>query len=114
MHGAVLRKNFFSAEQLEAIAKDFHSAGLEAAEVAMMDFAQKVTRNANSVMQEDIDQLRAVGFSDTDILNITLVAAMRNFFSRVMDALGVAPDPAYMALEESLRQALTVGRPIEE
>jgi hypothetical protein len=39
--------------------------------------------------------------------------AARCFFSTVLEALGVEPDPAYRALDPELRAALTVGRPIE-
>jgi hypothetical protein len=42
-HGSVLRKNFFGPDELAAIARDFRSAGLSAEEVALMEFAQKVT-----------------------------------------------------------------------
>ena len=47
-HGAVLHKNSFTTEQLEAIAKDFHHAGLEEKEVVMMEYAQKVVREAST------------------------------------------------------------------
>lgn len=107
-HGAVLRKNFFSADELEAIVRDFHSAGLPPKEVEMMDYAQKVTRDANGVTPQDIQHLREAGFSDVDILDITLAAAARNFYGRVLDALGAEPDEAYqIKLEEGLYKALT-------
>ena len=110
-HGAVLRKNMFTAEQVEAIVTDFHNAGLEPGEVAMMDYAQKVIRKARDVTQEDIDELHTHGFSDAEILDITMTAAARSFFSKVLNAVGAEPDAEYMELEDSLREALTVGRP---
>lgn len=45
----VAPQKFFTAEQLEAIAKDFHHAGLEEKEVVMMEYAQKVVRDASSL-----------------------------------------------------------------
>ncbi len=108
-HGAVLRKSSFSAEQLEAIVKDFHTAGLEPAEVAMMEFAQKISLNAHAITCTDVDDLRAQGITDIEILDITLAAAARNFFSKTLDALGAEPDAEYMNLEEPLRRALTGG-----
>lgn len=76
-----------------------------------MAFAEKITRNAYKVAPEDIDNLRSHGFSDTDILDIVLAVSARNFFSRVLDAVGAEPDEAYLKLEDSLREALTVGQP---
>jgi uncharacterized peroxidase-related enzyme len=110
-HGEVLRSRFFSAEQVEAIVQDYRHAGLEPAEVAMMAYAEKIVLNAYKVIPEEIDGLRAHGFSDTDILDIALTAAARSFISKVIDAVGVEPDEKYMDVEAALRQTLTVGRP---
>ena len=88
----MLRSKFFSAEQVEAIVQDYRHAGLEPAEVAMMAYAEKIILNAYKVTPEDIDGLRAHGFSDTDILDIALTAAARSFLSKVLDAVGAEPD----------------------
>ena len=109
-HGAILASKYFSAEQVEAMTRDYHNAGLELAEVAMMAYAEKIARNAYKVTPEDIDALRAHGFSDADILDIALTAAARSFLSKVLDAVGVEPDDWFMDLQPDLRQALSVGR----
>jgi alkylhydroperoxidase family enzyme len=108
----VLRKNFFSAEEVVAIATDFHNAGLTPEEVAIMDFAQKVTRAAPTVTAADVDLLRAHGLTDPEILDVVLTTAARNFFSKALDALGAEPDAVYGALEPALQAALTLGRPL--
>lgn len=77
----------------------------------MMSFAQKVTLNAYQVSAEDIEELRRHGYSDEDVLDIVLVAAARNFYSKVLDAVGAEPDPDYGALPPKLREALAIGRP---
>lgn len=110
-HGAILHKNFFTVERLEAIARDYHHAGLDGKEVAMMDFAQKVVSGAASTRQEDIDHLRSVGWSDEEILNITLTAAARSFASKVFDALGAEPDAFYEELDQATHHALIGKRP---
>lgn len=94
--------------------RDFRTAGLEPAEVAMMDFAQKLTLHAHTIAPKDIEELRGHGFSDEEILDITLAAAARNFYSKVLDAVGAEPDAIYLNMEDSLRRALTVGRPMRE
>jgi alkylhydroperoxidase family enzyme len=55
----------------------------------MLDFANKVTTAAYKMTPEDTDRLRAVGYDDTGILQITLIAAWFNYINRVADALGV-------------------------
>ncbi len=110
-HGAVLRKNFFTAEQLEAVARDFRHAGLEEKEVFMMEYAQKVVRDATSTTQEDFDNLREAGWTDKNILSFTLTAAARSFVSKVFDALGAPPDEIYKELDEETHHALIGKRP---
>ena len=110
-HGAVLRKNFFSADQLAAIVEDFRNAGLPPEEVALMSFAQKVTTQAQQVSEQDMDELHGHGLSDEEILDVILATAARNFFSKTLDALGTEPDKAYLELEPELLQLLILGRP---
>ena len=110
-HGAVLRKNFFGPGELAAIARDFRSAGLPEEEVALMEFAQKVTLEPNQTTQEDFDLLREKGLTDEDILDVVLTVTARNFMSKTLDALGAEPDAALLDLEPELREALVIGRP---
>jgi uncharacterized peroxidase-related enzyme len=109
-HGALLRKNFFSADQIAAIVKDFRNAGLPPDEVAVMAFAQKTTSQANQMSESDFDELRGFGLSDEEILDVVLASAARNFFSKTLDGLGATPDEVYLELEPELRQILTLGR----
>jgi len=109
-HGAILRKNFFSAEQLALIVKDFRNAGLTPEEVSIMSLAQKVTIKAHQVTEQDIEELRRFGLTDEEILDIVLACTARNFFSKTLDALGAAPDDIYFELEPELVQTLAIGR----
>ncbi|HLW58407.1 MAG TPA: hypothetical protein VKV57_00620 [bacterium] len=110
----MLRGQFFQQGEVEAIVRDYRHAGLAAADVAMLAFAEKVTLHAYRVTQADVDELRGHGFADAEILDIILAAAARNFYSRVVDAVGAVPDPEYLDLEAGLRLALAVGRPFGE
>jgi alkylhydroperoxidase family enzyme len=78
-----------------------------------MEFARKVALAADTITQADVDTLRNLGLSDADVLDVSLAAAARCFFSKTLDATGTTPDPAYNNLPENLRTALTVGRPID-
>ena len=105
-HGSILNKNGVSVDQLRAILTDFHDAGLELSEVAIMDFAQQIARSANEMTQADVDVLRALGLEDTEILDITLTATMRCFASKTFNALGAEADAEYEELERQLSDLL--------
>ncbi len=105
-HGSILIKNGFSVDQLRMILTNFRDAGLEHAEVVMMEFAQKIIRNANEITQADIDALHTLDLDDGEILDITLTATMRSFASKTFDALGAEPDAVYDELEQQLTDLL--------
>lgn len=111
-HGSVLIEKFLEPDAVRALVQDYRTAGLEPADLAVMELADKVAGDAGSVTQADVDGLRAVGLDDGEILDVVLAAAARCFFSKTLDALGVEPDAKYAELEPELRDTLTVGRPI--
>ncbi|MBX3066032.1 MAG: peroxidase-related enzyme [Anaerolineae bacterium] len=107
----LLRKNEVDEGQLAAIATDYHQAQLTAEDIAVMEFAEKVIAKSGSITQADVDRLKGFGISDGEILDITLAATARSFFSKTLDALDAEPDPKYMDFEAGLRNSLAVGRP---
>lgn len=88
----MLRSKFYTAEQVEAIVKDYRTAGLADQEVALIDFAIKLTDHAYTITPRDIDTLRGFGCSDEEIVDVAATAAQRNFFSKLLDALGGEPE----------------------
>lgn len=109
----MLRSKFFTDEQVAAIARDFRSAGLPAQDVAILEFAEKLTDHAYKITPRDIQRLRDVGLSDEEIIDVAAAAAQRNFFSKLIDALGAEPDEAYRQMDPDLREALDVARRLE-
>ena len=57
----------------------------------MIDYVVKLTRDATRVSPEDHDRLRAAGFDDRAILQITLIASWFNYINRVADCAGRRP-----------------------
>lgn len=78
----------------------------------MMDFAERVVRDASAITAADVDALRAHGLTDREIFDVAATAAARCFFSTLVDALGAEPDAAFAAVADGERQALVVGRAI--
>jgi uncharacterized peroxidase-related enzyme len=113
-HGSVLLGGLLSPEGVRAVAGGHAAPELDEVDAAVVDLADKVALDATSVTQADLDRLRSLGLTDTEILDVVLAAAVRCFFSKALDALGAEPDAKYAELDPQVRDALTVGRPIAE
>ena len=111
-HGTVLLEHF--GEPVLEIARDFRRAGLDEADVAVMELAERVVDDATSIDEADLQRLRDLGVPGDEITGVVLAAAARCFFSKTLDALCVRPDASYASMDEGLREVLVVGRPIAE
>lgn len=110
-HGRALTE-FFSAEDVQLMARGASPASLTAAEVAMMTFARKMARGPYAVTAADVAELKKHGFSDAEVFDIASTVAARAFFSSLLEALGVEPEPSLQTMEKEFTRALAVGRPI--
>jgi alkylhydroperoxidase family enzyme len=111
-HGAILQERF--SEPVVEIVLDHRAAGLDEVDIAVMDLAERVVDDATSIGDTELQPLRDLGLSETEIMDVVLAAAARCFFSKTLDALGVRPDASYRDLDPDLRDALVVGRPIAD
>lgn len=112
-HGSVLLRDIFTADEVRHVAENPIEAPIDEAERAIMRFAAKVVRDATAIEQPDVDALKRHGLSDAEIFDIVTAAAVRCFFSKTLDALGVQPDGIYDKLEPGLKASLVVGRAID-
>jgi uncharacterized peroxidase-related enzyme len=77
-------------EQLvAALEQDHAQAPISEQDRVMLDYVVQVTRDATRIGPAYHERLRAVGFDDRGVLQITLIAAWFNYINRVADALGV-------------------------
>jgi len=111
-HGTVLSERF--GEPVLEIALGHHAAGLDELDVAVMDLSERVVDDATSIGDADLQRLRDLGLSETEIMDVVLAAAARCFFSKALDALDIRADAGYREMEPRLREALVVGRPIAD
>jgi uncharacterized peroxidase-related enzyme len=113
-HGSVLAEKVFDAAAVTAIAQGGPESPVEPRERAMMAFVEKVVLHADRITAADVEALRSHGYRDEEIFDLAATAAARCFFSKLLDALGVQADSTFNDLEPTLRQALTVGRPVAD
>lgn len=69
-------------------------------DVALCEFAEKLTKIPAAMKPEDLDGLRAVGLDDGDILEAVHVIGYFNHINRVADALGIDPED-FMPAEDA-------------
>ena len=75
-----------------ALKDDYRKAPISEQDRVMLDYVAQLTRDATRIGPEHHDAMRAAGFDDRGILQITLIAAWFNYINRVADALGVGQD----------------------
>lgn len=80
-------------------------------EQALLGWARTIARDPNATTEADLAPLREVGFTDPQLLALTLYAGLRLGFSTTNDALGARPDVELAAeLPPAVREVITWGR----
>ena len=74
---------------MAAVERDWTTAPLSPKRTAMLAYAVKLTRTPGAMDDADVEDLRTVGFSDRDILDITEVVAYYAYANRIADGLGI-------------------------
>ena len=74
---------------VESLRNDWRTAPISDAERVMIEYVVQLTKDATRITPEHHERLRAAGFDDRGILQITLIASWFNYINRVADALGV-------------------------
>ncbi len=74
---------------VEAIRKDYRTAPIAESDRVMLDYVEQLTRDATKITPAHHAKLRAAGFDDRGILQITLIASWFNYINKVADSLGV-------------------------
>jgi uncharacterized peroxidase-related enzyme len=74
---------------VEQVKSDWREMELTPTDYAMLEYVEKLTLTPSAMTEEDVQKLRAVGWTDRDILDIVHVCAYFNFRVRVVDGLGL-------------------------
>ena len=101
-HGAVLRiraKNSLIADQ---IATNYRKADISPREMAMLDFALKVSNNAQATNDKDFENLKAHGFTDEDIWDIAAITALFGLSNRMANFTSMRPNDEFYSMGRGL------------
>jgi len=112
-HAAVAAYLLEDDPLVQAVIRDIDAAPIGAAERALLHFVEKVNRTSTRVGQEDIDALKAAGWTDEAIYDAITVCALFNFYNRWIDATGVhaMSDEAHRASAARMAPGYIRSRP---
>jgi uncharacterized peroxidase-related enzyme len=96
-HGAAVRQRGKDPVLGEVIAQNYRAATLPAKQVAMLDFAAKLTETPAKMVEADRQALRAVGWTERDIWDIAATASFYNMSNRMAAATEMRPNREYHA-----------------
>src|SRR6187402_687927 len=94
-HGAILRiraKNPLIADQ---VASNYRKADITPRQKAMLDFAMKVSADAQRISEDDFTALAPHGFSDDDIWDIAAISAFFALSNRLANFTGMRPNDEF-------------------
>ena len=97
-HGAILRiraKNPLIADQ---IAVNYRKADITPRQRAMLDFAMKVSLEADRISEQDFVELAGHGFSNDDIWDIAAIAAFFALSNRMANVTAMRPNDEFYML----------------
>lgn len=91
------------------------AVNLTPAERKLLEFVETVTRHAYKVTDEQVQELRDVGWTDEQIAEAVYDAALFNLFVRLADAFGIEPPPEYEpeGIPTAVTRALDAGNSLQ-
>jgi uncharacterized peroxidase-related enzyme len=96
-HGAILRIRAKSPQIADQIAINYRKAEITPRQRAMLDFAMKVSTEAEKISEHDFSDIARHGFSDDDIWDIAAISAFFALSNRMANVTGMRPnDEFYM------------------
>lgn len=88
-HAEALQFYWKDRDRVDRLVRDYRTADLSGEQLAMAEYARKLTSKPSSVTEPDINELRSVGFTDRQILDANLIVSYFNFVNRIAEGLGV-------------------------
>lgn len=92
LHCQTLQFLGVKAEQSQQVALDHREANLPPVDVALLDFARKLTSDPHSFSEVDVESLRESSFTDEQILEAVLMVGLTHLLNYIQMGLGTEPD----------------------
>jgi uncharacterized peroxidase-related enzyme len=92
-------------QKVQAILEDLDTAPIPEAERVLFRFLEKVNREPEHIHQEDVEAVKATGWSDEALYDAITVCALFNFYNRWADATGVREHPVEVYARSAERLA---------
>jgi len=84
-HGAILRIRARNPHIADQLASNYRKADISERQRAMLDFALKVSRQAETVNESDYEKLNTLGFDDEDIWDVGAISAFFGLSNRIVN-----------------------------
>lgn len=91
-HGLALQQLGFTRESIDALVKNLKAEGFQPKELRLLEIARKSTQDANAVTDQDIAELRQLGWSESEIVEAQGVMELFTGFNKFLDSLAVDID----------------------
>ena len=102
-HGAILRVRAKHPLIADQVAVNYLKADISERQTAMLEFAMKVSRDAQSVSEDDFERLRAHGFDDEDAWDIAAITAFFGLSNRMANVTAMRPNDEFYLLGRETR-----------
>jgi uncharacterized peroxidase-related enzyme len=102
-HGAILRIRAKNALLADQVATNYRKADITPRQKAMLDFAMKVSREAEAIREADFDALKKHGFTDEDAWDIGAIAAFFALSNRMANLTSMRPNEEFYAMGREAR-----------
>jgi uncharacterized peroxidase-related enzyme len=94
-HGAILRIRAKNPQIADQVAVNYRKADITARQKALLDFAMKVSREAQEIGDADFAAMHAAGFSDEDIWDAGAIAALFALSNRMANLTNMRPNDEF-------------------
>jgi len=97
-HGAILRVRAKDPLIADQVAVNYRKADISDRQKAMLDFAVRVSAEAQKVSESDFATLRSHGFTEEDIWDIAAISAFFGLSNRLANVTSMRPNTEFYAM----------------
>jgi uncharacterized peroxidase-related enzyme len=97
-HGAILRIRAKDPLIADQVAVNPNKANLTERQRAIVDFALLVAEDSASISEDDLQEMRELGFSDDEIWDIGAITALFALSNRYANFAGITPNEEFYAM----------------